>query len=264
VKLQDQSTEVAALALSTATFSAHVRGPSFQANARLGTLSFETGLESNDEEIFRKQLLSIDGSNFIDMSYEVFDRSAGDARKADSLLTLRSAPVKVNFLEVPLRKVFMLLVKFSHLKSLYDAASQVASQQGPNVSRMQFDILIQSPILTFPESTAFQGEELVLVLGQFVGTNNFEGEENRMDIALKGIRLSSYQRIDDRAKELNIMENVDINIGMKQSMVPNDTQPHNVVRCSPDKSSCYFLNSLRHRPTYRISTFHSLKNNIRC
>jgi vacuolar protein sorting-associated protein 13A/C len=234
VKLRDNSKTIAILSLSTAHFNLLTHGTTRQITARLGRLSLNDGVGTQNDSSCRKDILSIDGSNFIDLRYEVFGSASDASVGFDSSLKLHSAPIRINFWEIPVHNIYLLMVKFRHLKSLYDAATSAAVQQTPSGFHMQFDIHVQSPVLTFPGGPSSQDGCLVLMLGQLTGTNSLEKSTKRMDIGISGLQLYSRDALQPSSEGLKIIEDIALVVKVEEAL-----QIETATKKKPTYQVCY-------------------------
>lgn len=178
---------------------------------QLGNLSLIDDSSLATHSAAYKQLISIEGSNLLDLTYETFDsEAAATSGGVNSAVTLRSGSVKLHFLEEPLHDLYAFLIKFARLKSLYDSATQAAVQRASEISRMQFNVSIQSPIIIIPDPSLHSNEHLVLRLGEVTAKNEYSENSSKISAGLTGISLTSTAEVDKEAVSLSIVEAVDI------------------------------------------------------
>ncbi|KAG8880371.1 hypothetical protein FRB97_000908 [Tulasnella sp. 331] len=209
---------IATLALSAANVAILLRANSMRVGARLGNLSLtdDSGLATIEPSF--KEIISIEGDELADFTYETFDSNDKEAPPGvNSLVHLQTASLKVNFLEQPLHDIYYFLVKFGRMKSLYDAATQAAVQRAATVTRMKFDVTVKSPIIIFPRNPSNSMDVLVMKLGQITASNEYSGSVQTISAGLKGIRLTSHFRYGDEAAKLKIIEDVEISSGIVQT-----------------------------------------------
>jgi len=201
--------KIASLDLSKAAVSLLLRGNALKIAGRLEDISIidEFSTESHDPQF--KYILQREGDHFADFSYETFDPADTETFEGiNSLLNLRTAALKLTFLEKPLHQVYGFLFKLARLKSLYDAATQAAAQSVSEITRMRFDILVQSPIVVFPKDPAASSDALVLKLGEIMARNRYEGPLNTIEASLQGIGLTSQAYVQQRLSTLKMIDDV--------------------------------------------------------
>lgn len=203
------------LDLSTASTTVGIAGSDFDVSGRLGSLSL-TGI-SNAVSRVSQSLLSIEGENFVDFKYSVRAVAEDQFQGVHSDLTLHSASIIIHFHEQPLRDVIGLVRKLAHMKELYDAATQAAAESAASISRLQFDIEIQSPVIILPVDSLETGDRFVVKLGKLEGKNKFEGPTNQMAVALRGIHVESILHKEQEIAALNILEDVSVEIQIEQN-----------------------------------------------
>jgi vacuolar protein sorting-associated protein 13A/C len=203
---------------------------------QLGNLSLsdDSDLPTRSPEF--KQILSIEGSDLADLTYETFDPGDKESFKGiNSSVSLRSGALKIYFLEKPLHSVYHFLIKFARLKSLYDTATQVAVQRASEIQRMKFDVAIQSPIVIFPSNSIDSDDKIIMRLGQISARNDYQGDTSTIVASLSGISLTSETTLDGEVSELTIVDSVQINGDVIQNPEilddTNNRKPDNQVRC---------------------------------
>lgn len=208
--LLDASRAIATLDLSTADVALLIRGETLRVAARLGNLTFADNSNAQFKHPALKEILSIEGSNFADFSYETFDPAEETFPGVNSKVVLHAGSVKLNFLEQPLHDLFEFLLKLAKLKVLYDAAAEVAVQSASGIQRMQFDISVKTPIVVFPREPSTTEDALVLKLGEIIAKNQYQGDECKIQASLRGIRLTSHTYPDGQMNRLKIIDDVEI------------------------------------------------------
>lgn len=233
---------IATLALSAAEVAIFLRGGTLRVGARLGNLSFTDDSPLTPVSPSFKQLLSIEGDDFADFSYETFDPNDQDSFPGyNSSVRLRAGSVKINFLEEPLHAVYLFLIKFARLKALYDSATQAAVQRASEIQRMKYDVVVQTPILVFPRNAAVSTDALTMKLGEIAAINAYVKDASTVNAGLRGISLVSRLHDYDEAEQLEIIHDVDIIADVVQaehyddSSTPN--RPQTEVREIPSSRS---------------------------
>ncbi|KAJ7597035.1 vacuolar protein sorting-associated protein 13 [Mycena floridula] len=214
VVLINDKLEIATLSLSTAVVSVLLRAKTLRVDGRLSSLALanETGTYSLCDEF--QQIMSIEGDNFAQFSYQTFDTTGKDSVK--SSVSLSAASIKFHFLEQPLHDMYLFLVKLAKLKGLYDAATQVAVQRASEIERMVFNISVKSPIVVFPSNPSHSRDALVLRLGEISANNTFDGPRNKISAGLKGIQLVSNLYLQEQLSTLKIVDDIEVNAKVDQ------------------------------------------------
>lgn len=200
---------------------------------QLGNLSLTD--DSEDTLGFKdyRSILSIEGNNLADLTYETFDLRVDPDKRISGALTLRSGSPKIHVLEKPLHSIYQFLVKFARLKNLYDAATQVAVQRASEIQRMQFDVTVQSPIIVFPAKIVDSQDRLVMRLGRIAAKNEYKEHSSSIDASLTGISLTSESADNQTTGSLKMLDSVDISAEVNQNGhfdTPNLSRPDNLVR----------------------------------
>ena len=178
---------------------------------RLGSLNLIDDSDMYTTHPQFKQVLSIEGNNFAEFSYQTFDPTDHETYTGiKSKVHLSAGSVKVNFLEEPLHDIYLFLIKLARLKGVYDAATQAAVQRAQEIERMQFDVSVKTPIIVFPSDSANSPDRLTMRLGELSASNSFDGPSSTITAALTGMQLTSDFRADDGASALKIIDNIDI------------------------------------------------------
>lgn len=216
---------IATLVLPSADVEIHLRPGSMLVEAKLGQLSLSDDSAAKTYTEDFKQLLTIEGDDLARFKYETFDPTDQNFAGINSFIHLRAGSLKLTFMEEPLRDIYAFLVKFARLKSLYDSATQAAVQRASEISRMKFDVIVQSPILVFPCNPETTRDAMILKLGEIVASNEYNGDDGRINAGLRGIRLSSELFDGSQICQLRVMEDVDIN-AMIEQFANVDRQAH--------------------------------------
>jgi len=183
VILLNASRAIATLDLSTADVALLIRGETLRVVGRLGNLTFADNSNAQFKHPALKEILSIEGSNFADFSYETFDPAEETFPGINSKVVLHAGSIKLNFLEQPLHDLYEFVFNLAKLKGLYDAAAEVAVQSASGIQRMQFDISVKTPIVVFPREPSTTEDALVLKLGEIIAKNQYpDGQVNRLKI----------------------------------------------------------------------------------
>ena len=224
--LNNDGIRLATLSLNSADVGILLLGNSMRVDARLGSLSLLDDVNqgaSADSSL--RQLVTIQGDELADFSYQTFDADNESYPGYDSKVYLRSGSIKVNFLEEAFRKIIDFLVKFGKMQAIFDAARQAAANQAnqihENAGKMHFDILVKTPIVVFPR-VMVQGRPrdlLTAYLGEIYASNDFvqladtkpSVVANKLSAGIRNIRLTSdFHYSEDVSEELELIDKVDL------------------------------------------------------
>lgn len=214
--LIEETWTIATLALSTANASLIFSGKSTAITARLGSLSVVDKSSAASCAVHHSNLLSIEGDNFVEFKYQTHDPTAPAFDGVGSDIELHSAAVKLNFICLPLQRLYRFFTKFALLKDVYDAATEVAVRRASEITRLRFAVNIQSPIIVFPVDGAYSDDVLILRLGKLSGTNRYKEETNCMAVSLHGLHLESVVRSTTGPSALSIIDDVGIDVQIEQ------------------------------------------------
>ncbi|CED84268.1 Vacuolar protein sorting-associated protein [Phaffia rhodozyma] len=226
VSLFEGTRPLATLSMAAGEVSLLLRGPTMRLGATLGHLSLkdDSSIISKNKDF--KQLLSVEGDDVVDFSFESFD--ANDHATFPGYSTsiyLRAGSLKFNFMEGPIRDLYMFALLFSKLQPVYDATSQAVSQAATQRAselqkeRMHFDILIKTPIIVMPRNETTSKDVLIMRLGEIVARNTYDGGaagNNIISAGLHGIKLTSEFYYDDTLTTLQVISDMSITFDVIQ------------------------------------------------
>ena len=217
---------MATLALSTADVAIIVRPKTLRVSGRLGSLSLSNeNKRYNLKEQFN-QLVSIEGKNFADFTYQTFDQSEENYDGFGSSVLFNAASMKLHFLEGPLHDLYLFSVKLARLKGLYDAATQVAVQTASEINKLHFKVSIKTPIVVIPANASNSQDCLVLRLGEIGASNVYEDVSSNIQATLKGIQLVSIVHKQNAAYMLKMIEDIDIAASVVQTSNIDRSKDH--------------------------------------
>lgn len=120
-----------------------------------------------------RYVLSIEGEELADFSFETFDASSSEYPGYDQEFRLRMGALRLSFLE-SLKPTLDFLNEFLEMKAVYDAARQAAVEKAQQMqeanTKLHFDVVIKSPVVTFPIDAS---NSLVAYLGEIRAANMF-------------------------------------------------------------------------------------------
>jgi vacuolar protein sorting-associated protein 13A/C len=178
---------------------------------RLGSLNLIDDSEMYTIHPQFEQILSIEGNDFAEFSYQTFDPTDHETYTGvKSRVDLVAGSIKINFLEEPLHDIYLFLTKLARLKGIYDAATQAAVQRAQEIERMQFNVSVKTPIIVFPSDSAHSPDRLTMRLGELSAGNSFNGPSSTTTAALTGIQLTSDFKATDGPSTLKIIDDIDI------------------------------------------------------
>lgn len=212
---------LATLSLSTADVQVLLRDKTMLIAGRLGSLALKNDSIAAVATPDFNQILSIEGSNFAEFRYETFDPDEKSYAGINSSVTLKTASIKIHYLEEPLHNIYLFVAKLAKLKGLYDSATQVAVQRASEIERMQFDVVIKTPIVIFPCNAVHSLDVLVLQLGEINARNSYEAVVNKITASLRGIQLVSKMHYDGSPSVLQIINDIDVTSDIVQTPLIN-------------------------------------------
>jgi vacuolar protein sorting-associated protein 13A/C len=232
VSLVNDDVQIATVSLSTAVVTVLLRANTLRVTGRLGSMAVH---DDSDMEVAApqfKEIMSIEGDNFAEFTYQTLDPNDPDnAAHINSLVVFKAASIKLHFIEQALRAVYLFLMKLSNLKFLYDAAAQAAVQRASEITRMQFEVSIRSPILIFPTDATTSVDVLNMRLGEITARNDYKGDVTKTSASLHGIQLAS---ILGQQRTLKMIDDIDIDTELTQTA----NIDRNCDRNFPDTQVC--------------------------
>ena len=230
--LNNDGIRLATLSLNTADVGVFLSEGYMRITARLGSLSLLDDINqgaSLDSPL--RQLIAIQGDELADFRYQTYDSKGDSYPGYDSKVFLRSGSIKINFLEEPFRKIIQFLVKFGKMQAIFNAARQAAANQASQIQetagKMQFDILVQTPIIVFPRVMEAEKPRdlLTAYLGEIYASNSFvpvDGSNckftaNKLSAGIRNVSLTSDFHYDgERSEELEMIDKVDLDFKVTQ------------------------------------------------
>ncbi|KAF1944820.1 vacuolar protein sorting-associated protein 13 [Clathrospora elynae] len=231
VVLNNDGIRLATLSLNSGDVGIFLSGKTMRIGGRLGNLSLVDDVNQGvSEESSLRQLVTIEGKNLADFSYETFDPETESYPGHDAAVALKTGSIKINFLTEPFRKIMEFAVKFGKMQAIFNAARQAAANQATQIqqraTKFHFDITISTPIVVFPRmviSDKPDRDTLTANLGEIYAKNTFvplddsEGAEtaNKISAGIRNIKLTSRLHYDeDRSEELQLIDKVDLDFNI--------------------------------------------------
>ncbi|KAF2130259.1 vacuolar protein sorting-associated protein 13 [Dothidotthia symphoricarpi CBS 119687] len=222
---------LATLSLSSGDVGVFLNGKTMRIGGRLGNLSLIDDVNQGvPEDSSLRQLVTIEGKNLADFSYETFDSELETYPGYDMAVALKTGSIKINFLTEPFRKIMEFAVKFGKMQAIFNAARQAAANQATQIqeraSKFHFDITISTPIVVFPRmafSDRPERDTLTANLGEIYAKNTFvpldDSESadvaNKLSAGIRNIKLTSNLHYDDnRVEELELIDKVDLDFNI--------------------------------------------------
>jgi vacuolar protein sorting-associated protein 13A/C len=129
--------------------------------------------------------------------------------------------------------MYLFVTKLAKLKILYDTARDAAVQRASEIERMQFEISVKTPIITFPSDPARLPDILTMRLGEVFASNSFDGDISRVSASLNGLQLVSDLYYDGKLSTLKIVDDISIIADIYQhadiDRVQDDEMPNTQV-----------------------------------
>lgn len=232
VVLNNDGIRLATLSLNAGSVAMTLSGKTMRLAAKLGNLSLVDDVNQGvaaDSPL--RQLVTIQGEELADFTYETFDENNESYPGHDSAINLRSGSIRINFLTEPFRKIMDFAVKFGKMQAIFNAARQAAANQANQIqeraNKIHFDILVRTPIVVFPRMvttnaeaerdllTAYLGE--IYVSNKFVPIDDTEKSDhaNEISAGIRNIRLTSLLHYpEEELEELELIDKVDLGFDM--------------------------------------------------
>jgi vacuolar protein sorting-associated protein 13A/C len=231
VVLNNDGIRLATLSLNSGDVGIFLSGKTMRIGGRLGNLSLIDDINQGvSEESSLRQLVTIEGKNLADFSYETFDAETENYPGYDMAVALKTGSIKINFLTEPFRKIMEFAVKFGKMQAIFNAARQAAANQATQIqqraTKFHYDITISTPIVVFPRmviSDKPDRDTLTANLGEIYAKNSFvplddsESSEtaNKISAGIRNIKLTSKLHYDeDRSEELQLIDKVDLDFNI--------------------------------------------------
>lgn len=231
VVLNNDGIRLATLSLSSGDVGIFLNGGAMRIGGRLGNLSLVDDVNQGvPEESSLRQLVTIEGKNLADFSYETFNPDVESYPGYDASVVLKTGSIKINFLTEPFRKIMEFAVKFGKMQAIFNAARQAAANQATQIqqrdTKFHFDIVISTPIVVFPRmviSDKPDRDTLTANLGEIYAKNSFvplddsEGADvaNKISAGIRNIKLTSNLHYDeDRSEALELIDKVDLDFNI--------------------------------------------------
>ncbi|KAJ1680426.1 Vacuolar protein sorting-associated protein 13 [Spiromyces aspiralis] len=214
-------------------------------------------------------LIYIRGDELADLQYQSYDPASSDFPSYDSFLRLRVGAAHITFAEKQCRELIFFGSQFAAMHSVFESARRAAAQQAAQLSetmtqgsqRYRVDIVMNAPVVTFPEGGRMPYEvpegadrrhtnTITAKLGELTLTNSYheihEGEHqldlNKFALVLKHIGMTSRFYFRDATdsgtfgqfieQELEILEDVDLTMDINmlvQGRVAGILQPNTEI-----------------------------------
>ena len=241
VVLNNDGIRLATLSLNSGDVGIMLNGGTMRIGGRLGNLSLIDDVNQGVPETSSlRQLVTIEGQNLADFSYETFDSNAESYPGYDMSVALKTGSIKINFLTEPFRKIMEFAVKFGKMQAIFNAARQAAANQATQIqqspAKFHYDITISTPIVVFPRmviSDKPERDTLTANLGEIYAKNEFTPLDdsknadvaNKISAGIRNIKLTSNLHYDgDRSEELELIDKVDLDF--KVTMVEHKSGQH--------------------------------------
>jgi vacuolar protein sorting-associated protein 13A/C len=208
--------QFATLKLSSADVALLLRAGTMRLTTTLGNLTFVDDTPTVTADPSFKQLLSIEGDELADFSYETFNPDDDATFPGyNSAIKLRTGSLRFTLMEEPLNHLMQFLANLSRLKAFYDRASEAAMQKASEVTKMHYDLIIKTPIVVLPQNGLLSTERVVLRLGQVNAKNHFKHDSKSPDTikaTLSGVNMTT----ESSSSTLQILDNVDLALEVEE------------------------------------------------
>lgn len=177
---------------------------------------------------YGRQLLTIQGEELIDFRFETFKKEDADYPGYDQSIYLRMGSAQFTFLEEPVQQFLEYLGRFAAMKTVYDRARQAALESAQqfqqSVAKTHFDVIIETPVVLFPEMHQHPLDVVVAHLGEIWASNSFIDEKDGcINLCKAGIRAisltSKYYHQEKPGEQLHlqtlpIIDNIDFDFNI--------------------------------------------------
>jgi vacuolar protein sorting-associated protein 13A/C len=238
VILNNDGIRLATLSLNSGDVGIFINGKTMRIGGRVGNLTLVDDVNQGvPEDSSLRQLVTIEGKNLADFSYETFDPEIESYPGYDMSILLRTGSIKVNFLTEPFRKIMEFAVKFGKMQAIFNAARQAAANQANQIqqraTKFHYDVIVSTPIVVFPRmviSDKPERDTLTANLGEIYAKNTFvpidDSEDsdvaNKISAGIRNIKLTSNLHYeDDQSEELQLIDKVDLDFNV--TMVEHKT-----------------------------------------
>ncbi|OCK84928.1 vacuolar protein sorting-associated protein 13 [Lepidopterella palustris CBS 459.81] len=231
VILNNDGIRLATLILNSGDVGIFLIGGTMRISGRLGNLSLIDDINQGvSAESSLRQLMTIEGKNLADFSYETFDAESEAYPGYDTSIVLKAGSIKVNFLTEPFRKIMEFAVKFGKMQAIFNAARQAAANQASQIqeraNKMHLDIVISTPIVVFPRMVINDKPDrdtLTANLGEIYAKNTFvplddskfSDVANKLSAGIRNIKLTSNLHYGyNQSEELELIDKVDLDFNI--------------------------------------------------
>lgn len=256
--LNNDGVRLATGELSLGDLSTVIMDSQVNVAAKFANFTLTDNLTTNDSQKLSNsnQLLTIQGEELIDLRYNSFINDGREGYPGyDHALYIRMGSAQFNFLEHPIHQFMDYLSKFAEMKSTYDMARQAAlesaQQLGQAATKMHFDVVIETPVVLFPELQQNASDVVVAHLGEIWASNSFideaDGCINTIKAGLRAINLTTKFNFGQQLQTLPMIDDIDLNLDIKI--------PQEISTTRPDIDICGSIQDVTMRLTERQYVF---------
>lgn len=211
VVLNDDSVKLATFELSAGQFLWLLLPERMKINLRLDGLDLtdEIAYSTERDSVFRK-LISMDGKQLVEFSYETFDLET-NTNDYDSFLKCTTGSMFVNYNSEATSRILKYFLKLQKMKTYFDRAREAAYNQAPSIEavrKMKLDMLIKAPIFQFSKSNdnnSHTSDIIRYYLGEIFVENNFSGVQeekiNHIKVGFRDGEVSSSLNLKNGLKQ---------------------------------------------------------------
>ncbi|KAJ3408710.1 hypothetical protein HDV05_004781 [Chytridiales sp. JEL 0842] len=244
--VSQRNLKIATTKFDAGQLSITLKGDTMSVAGRLGNLSVvDEVLRPSIHEKF-KTFLDIEGTEVADFTYDTFNQKSPTYPGYDSALKLRTSSVHITFVKPLIIDLMEYFSEFQQLHALLDSARRAAVQVAENTGRFHYDILMQTPIITFPHQSYSSTETITMYLGKISIKNGFrmEGELtiNEMYTDIKSLKLVS-NLLHDSSRMVQMIDDVDVSL--------QSSSTAEIVDGCPQSFTMATLNAIRLKLTKR-------------
>nr|KAJ3420850.1 hypothetical protein HK105_005137 [Polyrhizophydium stewartii] len=218
--LADGSKRVASGRFNSLSVQALFSGSKTSIKGTLGRLSVIDDLASADTPLLRN-FLSVDDDQTADFVFELLEGDESRRAGYDSFLMLRAASVRMTYLPDFIGHLYGYFSRFQEMRTLVETARKVAEesalQMQQRAGRFVFDVVLRTPIITWPKLTTL--DRLIFYLGEISAKNAIVppvsdigvGLEDEYRINVASMKVVSVFAAND-AHMLSMIDDVNVDV----------------------------------------------------
>ncbi|KAJ3332602.1 hypothetical protein HDU76_013706 [Blyttiomyces sp. JEL0837] len=226
--IDDNIKEIATASFDAGQLSVMMKRKRMSVTGRLGNLSIVDNVERVSGKRAFTQLLRIEGSEVADFTLDTYNRGDVDYPGYDTSLRLRTASVRLTYIEPLLAELMTFLSEFQRMHVLFESARRAAVETQETAGKFHFDLHIETPIIELPDLSLVSADFVTMYLGKIVAQKSFESFENlTIDSIVADIfsmkLVSTFFDDSGRSYESQIVEDVNFRY-CNSSLISEETE----------------------------------------